>query len=167
MLSLCLLSTLLYHFLLFIHARRRRVFCYLIHTFYDPRDLSLSYFKWFENPSSSSENVLASFVKFTVYLLAQVIVEEELEKGSEKRIISSVFSTTRENFSPSSFYYRQTSLSFSSQICVPSSSTPVMIIWLLPPLALILLSFITLQLHSKHFFEIECFSLIRDSWLRI
>lgn len=110
--------------------------------------LSLSYFKWFENPSSSSENVLASFVKLTVCLLAQVIAEKKSLRKVAKKESSQVFFLPPEQiFSPSSFYYRQTSLSFTSQICVPSSSTPVMIIW--PPLALKSLSFITLQLHAK------------------
>lgn len=110
--------------------------------------LSLSYFKWFENPSSSSENVLASFVKLTVCLLAQVIAEKKsLRKVAKKESSQVFFLPPEQNFSPSSFYYRQTSLSFTSQICVPSSSTPVMIIW--PPLALKSLSFITLQLHAK------------------
>lgn len=133
---------------LFIHARR---FFLLFDThFLWPKGsfLCLSYFKWFENPSSSSENVLASFVKLTVCLLAQVIAEKKsLRKVAKKESSQVFFLPPEQNFSPSSFYYRQTSLSFTSQICVPSSSTPVMIIW--PPLALKSLSFITLQLHAK------------------
>lgn len=43
------------------------------------------YFKWFENPSSSSENVLASFVKLIVCLLLAQVIAQELEKGSEKK----------------------------------------------------------------------------------
>lgn len=81
--ALCLLSTLLCHFLSMLDG-----FFVIRYTFFMTQgifSLSLSYFKWFENPSSSSENVLASFVKLTVCLLAQVIAEmKSLRKVAQK-----------------------------------------------------------------------------------
>lgn len=118
------------------------------------------YFKWFENPSSSSENVLASFVKLIVCLLLAQVIAQELEKGSEKKSSQVFFSTTRpRKIVLLRHFMIDKLLLYKSNLC------PIIVNACNDNLAASFntLNFITLQLHSKHlnkFFEnrVFCFN---------